>query len=58
MQHIKFKGYNFNEDGFLVETFEYRGRQYSWIHDGKYTGSAEGFHQREIQKIDSLKLTQ
>ena len=57
MRHIKFKGYNFNEDGFLVETFEYRGRQYSWIHDGKYTGSAEGFHQRETQKIDSLKLT-
>lgn len=58
MQHIKYIGHDFDENGFLVETFEYKGCQYSWIHNGKYTGSSEGFHQRETQKIDSLKLAQ
>lgn len=58
MQHIKYIGRNFDENGFLVEIFEYRGYQYFWVHNGKYTGSAEGFHQRETQKIDSLKLAQ
>ena len=29
MQHIKYIGRNFDENGFLVEIFEYKGRQYS-----------------------------
>ena len=56
MQHIKYIGRNFDENGFLVEIFEYKGRQYFWVHNGKYTGSSEDFHQRETQKIDFLKL--
>ena len=33
MQHIKYIGHDFDENGFLVETFEYKGRRDSESQD-------------------------
>ena len=57
MQHIKYIGRDFDEKGILVETFEYRGHQYTWTHNGHCAGQPERFHRQETAKIDQYELT-
>lgn len=54
MKHIKFLGYEFDENDFLVEHFEYLDTPYDLVHNGNEFAKmdAEAFHDMMTKALE------